>query len=185
MAQTKLSKIAWTFAGTYVSGQTYEQLTIVDYEGSAYLSKADGVTAPPSNEAFWVRISRSMTWADMTENQKKDIADEISGVIGVSLLDMEKKIEAVIGSTPSSNFAGIYTDSSQLPELGYPAWALVGASLAALKAYQNDGTSWNMLSDTTYDYTDFSGMVERITELATKVAAMTLYGTTESLLDIL
>lgn len=76
MSQTKLSKIAWTFAGNYVSGNTYEQLTIVIYNGNAYLSKTDGVTAAPTDTSYWTKISRNLQWSDLTADQKASLKGE-------------------------------------------------------------------------------------------------------------
>lgn len=136
MAQTKLSKIAWTFEGDYTTGRTYLQLSVVSYGGCAYLSKTDGVTALPTNAAYWVKITKDFEWSSMSDSEKASVIDEVARGVNVDGVSFKEALDAAkesaehaknvddnlqelidSGNIPEATIAQVVKNTSELSQL--------------------------------------------------------------------
>lgn len=104
---------------------------------------------------------------------------DIAGIIDANFLRCYTALvqsESLVGLS-GSNFQGIYTSASSLPDdMTEAGWALVGTSLSALKLYvYNEGsTDWALLNDTTYNFTNFTEFQTQLDALSSQVATIGL-----------
>lgn len=58
MAEKILGKVAVTAAGTYDESLAYDRLTVVSYQGSSYMSKADvSAGVLPTDTSYWQLVA--------------------------------------------------------------------------------------------------------------------------------
>lgn len=98
---------------------------------------------------------------------------DIAGILDANFLRCYTALvqsESLVGLS-GSNFQGIYTSASALPEMSSSGWALVGSSLSALTLYvYNTGSSeWGALNSTTYNFTDFSEFQTQLDALSSQL----------------
>lgn len=101
---------------------------------------------------------------------------DIAGILDANFLRCYTALvqsESLVGLS-GSNFQGIYTSASTLPEMTSSGWALVGSSLSALTLYvYNTGSSeWGALNSTTYNFTDFSAFQTQLDALSSQLATI-------------
>lgn len=84
--------------------------------------------------------------------------------------------ESLVGLS-GSNFQGIYTSASALPdEMSSSGWALVGSSLSALTlyVYNTSSSEWGALNNVTYNFTDFSEFQNQLDALSSQLTQIGL-----------
>lgn len=72
-----LGKVIPTFKGEYSSSFLYEMLDIVSYNGSSYISKADGNREEPTNTDNWQQLAKKGDTYEVNDEDLKAIADKI------------------------------------------------------------------------------------------------------------
>lgn len=91
----------------------------------------------------------------------------VAGGLDTRLSDAEETL-ANIFQLDANNFMGIYADDESLPQTMEGAgWALVGEDLTELYAYvwNISEEEWQQFGETTYDYSDYSGLASKIGDL--------------------
>ena len=77
----------------------------------------------------------------------------------------------------ANNFMGIYANTQALEEIQMTGagWALVGEDLTELLAYvwNIPAETWEPYGETTYDYSDYSGLVSQVATVSSKIGDLT------------
>lgn len=119
----------------------------------------------------------------ITDNVFDDVQGKFQDKINKEIIEKEaenrsvisrikSEVEAFIG--PETNYLGIVGSTASLPTDKAPAWCLVAdpdEGIAKVKVYilPYGTTAWGVFTDTTYDFTDFTEVEEKVTRLVSKV----------------
>lgn len=120
MATTiNLGKILPTFAGAFSVSETYPRFTVVEYEGSSYISKiaSRGVT-PGTDTSVWIMLAQagsdgndgtSFTYEDLTEAQKEELAQSAKEQAEIATQALADILSAISNLDPSTSTSDAVT----------------------------------------------------------------------------
>lgn len=102
-----------------------------------------------------------------------------TGNLGTRLDAAEETLDNIF-QLDANNFMGIYDAAASLPAMTGAGWALVGADLTALNAYVYNipQAQWQQYGNTTYDYSDYSGLATQVATIGSKLGDLTSLTTT-------
>lgn len=103
-----------------------------------------------------------------------------TGNLGTRLDAAEETLDNIF-QLDANNFMGIYDAAASLPAMTGAGWALVGADLTALNAYVYNipQAQWQQYGNTTYDYSDYSGLATQVATIGSNLGDLSQLHTTD------